>query len=419
MATRKFYSNKAKAGWRDNPSHTPPERLSKGEKQKEHQKKYYSWGYDIDLETEEWDPETGKPKRNRRREAGFESRGKADAAAARLKYSEKEEKYNLKKQPFPGIVEVLQKGLERLLSKKERVRAKTIFNRWLELLDCNLRIDELRTSHLNIYVQDRRGKVADGSINREINNIASALHNAHEDFPILERWICPRIPRLKVKRSRRERLITRIEINLVFNFLFHVRTDDESIREYENRRVVGQAFQMALLTGARIGEIAAMRWEHIDWGEKILQIHGTKTQYVSASTVRYLELTPSMEDILLIRQQLDMFGEYVFSRTGNSITYYHRIMKDAAGRAGIAYGKNKEGAFITHDARHTAVTRMLQGGVDLSTIGSITGHSDKTLILHYSHATRESRRVAGRVLDDFAMGDESENQNQNFQIKKA
>jgi len=44
---------------------------------------------------------------------------------------------------------------------------------------------------------------------------------------------------------------------------------------------------------------------------------------------------------------------------------------------------------------------MLQAGVDLATIGSITGHSDKTLILHYSHATRELKRKAGKVLDDF------------------
>ncbi len=50
----------------------------------------------------------------------------------------------------------------------------------------------------------------------------------------------------------------------------------------------------------------------------------------------------------------------------------------------------------------TAVTRMLQAGRDLATTGSITGHADKTLILHYGHASTESRDLAMDVLESFA-----------------
>jgi hypothetical protein len=45
---------------------------------------------------------------------------------------------------------------------------------------------------------------------------------------------------------------------------------------------------------------------------------------------------------------------------------------------------------------------MLQDGRDLATIGSITGHADKTLILHYGHASTESRDKAMDVLEKFA-----------------
>ena len=45
---------------------------------------------------------------------------------------------------------------------------------------------------------------------------------------------------------------------------------------------------------------------------------------------------------------------------------------------------------------------MLQAGRDLTTIGSITGHADKTLILHYGHASTESRDRAMDVLETFA-----------------
>ncbi|MBS1797812.1 MAG: site-specific integrase [Acidobacteria bacterium] len=400
MAVKKFYSNKQKAGWKENPGSVPPEKIKPGEKQKDAEKKYYSWGYDIDLEPDSYD-QNNEPIRNRRRESGFANRKDAETAAARLKFSEKAEKYNFKKQSFPTISQVLQAYLDRLISTKERTRAKTIFNRFLTLLESNVRLDELRTRHLKLYVQDRRGQIKDASINRELNNIASALHSAYLDFPILEDWVSPMIPRLKVARSRRERLITRKEVESLFARFFEAKREDESAADYRKRRNAGHAFQVAILTGARIGEIAGMRWEHIDWQGKTLQIHGQKSRYVSASTVRYLELTPTLEYILQTRKDLDEFGEFVFCRTGNSITHYYQIVEDVAKRAGLVYGQNKKGGFVTHDARHTAITQMLQKGIDLSTVGSITGHSDKTLILHYSHATRESRRIAGKVLDDF------------------
>src|SRR5262245_2144139 len=123
MSVRKFYSNKNKTGWKENPSYVPKDKIPNGEEQKDKQKKYYSWGYDIDLEPENFD-ENGNPLRNRRRESGFDTAKAAETAAARLKYSEKAEKYNFKKQVFPTLSQVLQASLDRLISTRERTRAK-------------------------------------------------------------------------------------------------------------------------------------------------------------------------------------------------------------------------------------------------------------------------------------------------------
>ena len=89
-------------------------------------------------------------------------------------------------------------------------------------------------------------------------------------------------------------------------------------------------------------------------------------------------------------------------RDGGEVTHYYNIMREACEAVGVTYGRNVVGGFVTHDARHTAVTRMLQAGRDLATIGSITGHADKTLILHYGHASTESRDQAMDVLEKFA-----------------
>jgi len=85
---------------------------------------------------------------------------------------------------------------------------------------------------------------------------------------------------------------------------------------------------------------------------------------------------------------------------------YHEILREAAESIATAYGEKTRGGFISHDARHTAVTRMLQAGVELSTVGAITGHSDSNLILHYSHATCENRKQAVFALENFVVGDE-------------
>ncbi len=274
------------------------------------------------------------------------------------------------------------------------------------MLPPNLKINELTQSHIRLYINARITEVKAVSVNREITVIGSALHSAYVDFPELETWTCPRIPRPKVERSRRERLITQDELMKLLTQLLSARQTHETQKEFEQRRVVGQVFQMALLTGARVGEITALRWEQIDFKAKILQIIGRKNRFKVAKVVRYLELTPTMEEILRERKKINAFGNFVFCRTGNSVTGYHKILREAAESVGVAYGAKTRGGFITHDARHTAVTRMLQAGVDLSTVGAITGHSDSNLILHYSHATRESRKQAVSVLENFVVGDE-------------
>ena len=104
--------------------------------------------------------------------------------------------------------------------------------------------------------------------------------------------------------------------------------------------------------------------------------------------MRYLELTPAMREIFERQKEIDDFGEFVFCKTGNSITDHYLHFKAVRESSGIKYGGKTKGGLVTHDARHTAITKMLQAGIDLSTIGLISGHSDSHLILHYAHVRK-------------------------------
>ena len=54
---------------------------------------------------------------------------------------------------------------------------------------------------------------------------------------------------------------------------------------------------------------------------------------------------------------------------------------------------------MTHGKPHNA---NASAGRDLATIGSITGHKDKTLILYYGRASTESRDQTMDLLETFA-----------------
>jgi len=48
--------------------------------------------------------------------------------------------------------------------------------------------------------------------------------------------------------------------------------------------------------------------------------------------------------------------------------------------------------FRFHDLRHTAATRMADGGADAFALAEIFGWSDVRMALRYTHATAESKR---------------------------
>lgn len=90
---------------------------------------------------------------------------------------------------------------------------------------------------------------------------------------------------------------------------------------------------------------------------------------LSEQTTPTLKITRTVEAILRDRQSLS-HGASVFTR--GAVTKYYNILEEASERVGVSYGRKVIGGFVTHDLRHTEVTRMLQTHHDLATIGSAT-----------------------------------------------
>ncbi|HEX8287873.1 MAG TPA: site-specific integrase [Pyrinomonadaceae bacterium] len=411
MSVKKYYSNKKKTGWRDNPQYAPVKKLPAGAKQKEHQKKYYSWGYDVDLDPIEFRAD-GTPVRNRRREAGFASSRDAEAAAAKIKFSEKDGKYDLKKRKniYPLLGEFFQKRINTIRQRQERVRAVRVLQSLLDALEengfVNLRLDQLQTAHINLLVSRRKNDkysgdaIKDETINRDLRTLRATLNQAVNLYPDLENYVAPKIPFLKTDKTRREKVLPAAEVQLIVNEFMKPRGERESQAKFLTRRRAGLLFALSAVTGARPGELVALREEDILEDIGSLKITGKKTRFRTAKTVRYFPLLDIVRQILAAALMIKI-GEYIFSRKGTLTPSYYDNVAEACRRAGLKYGRRVTGGIIPYDLRHTATTLLMQSGADFETVKSLTGQSRHTL-WHYTHASRDSINRAVTVLDNFA-----------------
>src|SRR5262245_32022195 len=164
--------------------------------------KRHLWGFDVYL--------GDGVNRKRLRIYQFETKDKAQEVLDALKRKEREEKFGLA--PLikrPALEELIEKRLPMIAAKQERRLARRVLYTWLPLINFKIKVDEIKTATVRVYVEKRQ---SDGrppaTINRELASIAATLNQAGEIFPELEQWKPPKMPRLKVVKSRRERIIS-------------------------------------------------------------------------------------------------------------------------------------------------------------------------------------------------------------------
>lgn len=386
MAIKKFFSNKQKPGWK----------WDAGKKQ------YFSWGYDINLTPVESDS-TGKPKRNRRRESGFPSEALAAAAVARLIVEEKEGKFGFGKKTTtlaPVFRDLIEAKLPTLSHKHTRRIAETVLFKFSEFLPGgeNTPIAAVTNAMMWKYIEHRLNtdKVTPETVNREMNAIASALHSADEFFPALKSWQSPKIARPKLTRKRRGQTWTPAEAAQLYQWLLHSeQRENETAGYFHCRLVVAQMFVFASLSAARVGELFKMRWaDDVNLNSGWVRVVDWKT-----GGERFISPIPHTMETVLRRLFENKQSEFVFTRSGSIPTYFYETLRDGCRECGIRYGKKTTGGLRFHDLRHTATTALLAAGIDISTVQSITGHSDETMVLYYSHPSADSRTRAAAALD--------------------
>jgi integrase len=148
----------------------------------------------------------------------------------------------------------------------------------------------------------------------------------------------------------------------------------------------------ALTTGARKGELLALRWRDIDTEKRLAYVRTSKN-----GEARMLPLVaPLLAEIERTRSRRP--DDFVFAsdrRPGRAMRF-ERAFRDACTAARIE-------DFRFHDLRHCCASYLAQGGASLLEIADTLGHRQLSMVRRYAHLSVESKkRLADRVLGDIA-----------------
>ena len=148
--------------------------------------------------------------------------------------------------------------------------------------------------------------------------------------------------------------------------------------------------RLLLLTGARSGEVLAMRWDQLDLDAGKWVKPGATTKQKTEH-----EVPLSAEAVELLRGlQEDDGAEYVFPGQRHGVG--HRVdlkkpwaaLMEAAGITGLR----------VHDLRHSYASFLVSAGQSLPVIGALLGHSQASTTQRYAHLHDDPlRKATGQV----------------------
>jgi len=205
---------------------------------------------------------------------------------------------------------------------------------------------------------------SNGTINRELAVISHLLNKAVE-----WNWISSKMVKIVLlpENYQEKRYLTPDEIAEV------KKQASSDVNQY-----ISLFIDIGFDTGMRKSEILAIRIDDISVNRRCIYIPQAK------AGAREQPITQRLALILDTKIKKKVEGqEWLFpslkSRTG------HVVNLDKAFRRVVAAAGLDNEEVVRHTMRHTAVTHLVQAGVDLPTVMKVSGHKTMAMILRYAH----------------------------------
>ncbi|TWO71901.1 site-specific integrase [Caenimonas sedimenti] len=142
---------------------------------------------------------------------------------------------------------------------------------------------------------------------------------------------------------------------------------------------------MAMLTGARKGELLSLRWRQVDLESGVATLNRTKN-----GDRRTLVLLPQLVDEL--KPLAGDRDRFVFGSVNSR--YQAPASVDSAWRDAVARAQIRD--FKFHDLRHCCASYLAQAGTPLNVIAEVLGHRKLDMARRYAHLTTQTKATAMR-----------------------
>lgn len=243
-----------------------------------------------------------------------------------------------------------------------------------------------------LHIQDLANKLCNEdnlsskTIKNDIKLISSILEKGIE-WEMLQVNVAHKvaIPNNKNKPKKEQEIYNNEEIKLLFKAL--------SKAEEPFKTMVYVSFY----TGARRGEVLALRWKDIDFKNNIIHIEQNKVRTVNGTVLKETKNKRSRKFVaptVLINKLKELYSkqddeELIFNCYPSTYT-----------RQWTKFIKDNNLKYITlHDLRHTNGSLLASKGIDIVTIAKRLGHLPATASAYYLHAVSEEDKKASKKLD--------------------
>jgi len=298
--------------------------------------------------------------------------------------------FKLKKENRITVQALVTRHLEAVKSRPTPLaKIETILKRFVKLVGPERFVDSLDTSDMMLYINQRkRDKIANQTINREMNEVRSCLNSAWIYFKELQNYRNPRYPKLQEPEDGRRETWTEQEKSKLLADLRAPQRENETTLHVRQRLAVADLFVLCNSTGLRVGEARKLHRDQIDFTRNVMIIEFHKGKY---GRKREVPIEGHVRDMLQWRAKEN---EWIFpAASGHKPMSTHlRVIRAACLRAKINYG-TKSGGKIVNDARRTFVNAALDDNVDVRALCDTTGHSIQTMAKHYARSTDEKKRA--------------------------
>ncbi|KTQ92655.1 hypothetical protein NS226_15300 [Aureimonas ureilytica] len=267
-------------------------------------------------------------------------------------------------------------------------------------------LTDLTAAKIQAFINEDSERLAWRTVNIHLILIRNVIQFALDRDWLAVSPLAARKVRLPKADDGRRSIPTKDEIRSILEVIAGGRQRGEQRNSY---RVRVASVLIAIFAGLRRGEICGLQWENVDLENGYLHVRhslsiydGLKTPKTKAG-VRSVPMAKPVRGILeLLKKEAggNPTGFVLQTRNGTPInpndiyTHWRAVMK----AAGLTSGENDTPKYTFHDLRHTAVSLLIEQGLDAMRLKDIIGHGSVTMTMDvYGHLFPDDNRARNAI----------------------